>query len=276
MVREKICDTAIFKLSPSLVHLRMERNDLMSNVRCPRCGGEALGEARFCPNCGARLPTQEISPLAAILVIVLTFIILAFGFPLLYIIDLPLTPQLVSAVGELTVLLIPLIYMLHKKVNVVRYAMFGSLKHVVFGLGLGIGLLGVNIAVSLVLTYLVGPSALVEETNEAIFQMAQVSPVAMILVATGFVLAGVCEEFAFRGFLQNALRSRYSSCVALLGASLAFGLFHPDPQAIYIIEAFVIGLLLGYFYNRLRSYILVATAHATINMISLSIILILA
>jgi len=242
----------------------------MSGIRCPECGGEAPGEARFCPHCGGRLLLQAISPLAAILVIVLAFIIVVFGFPLLSLIGLPPTDPIISAMGESTFLLVPLMYMLRKKVDVTKYIMFGSLRHVILGLGLGTGLLGVGVTLSLVLTLLLGPSARVEEANRATIRMAQESPVVMMLV---MLLAGACEEFAFRGFLQNALRSRYSLSVALLGASLAFGLVHLDPQAIYTIVSFVAGLFLGYFYNRLRSYILVATAHAAINMISLGILL---
>jgi len=182
---------------------------------------------------------------------------------------LPLTIPAITAMGEAMFLLIPLVYMLHRKVNVTRYVMLGSSRHVGLGLVLGICMLGVSFALSIVLTYFLGPSASVEEANRAVIGLARESPVAMMLVVT---LAGICEEFAFRGFLQNALRRRYSLVVALLGASLAFGISHFDPQGTYIIATFVAGLFLGYFYDRYQSYMLAATAHAIFNVITLAIL----
>ena len=242
-------------------------------VKCPKCDGEAPYESRFCPYCGSRLPSQEISPLAAILVLALTFIATVFGLSFLYIVDLPFTIQIVSAIGELMILLIPLLYMLHKKVNVRKYVMFGSLKHVGLGLGLGIGLMGLSVILGLFLTYLFGPSKIVEETNQAAIRLVKESPALMMLVAG--LIPGICEEFAFRGFLQNALKKRYSFPVALLGASIMFGLFHPDPQATYTITSFTMGLYLGYFYNRFQSYVMTAIAHATNNIIGLVILLLI-
>jgi len=238
-------------------------------TRCPKCANEAPAEARFCPHCGFRLPSQEISPLAAILVVALAFITAVFGLPLLYLAGLPLTLPAISVVGELVIFLFPLVYMVYKKVDVGEYVMFGRLKHFIPGLGLGIALQGISIILSLVLTYLLGPSVAIEETERLIINLARESPIATMLF---LLLPGLCEEFAFRCFLQNALARRYSLALGLIGSSLAFGLAHPDPQAIYIILTFVVGLLLGFFYSRFRSYVMVATAHATFNLITFALL----
>jgi len=238
-------------------------------TECPKCGSEAPREARFCPYCGSKLPSQEISPLAALLVVVLAFVTALIGLPLLYLAGLPLTIPAISIVGELVIFLFPLIYMLHKRVNIADYIMFGSLKHFVPGLGLGIALQGISIILSLVLTYLLGPSTAMEETGRLIINLAKESPIATMLL---LLLPGLCEEFAFRCFLQNALARRYSMTLGLIGASLVFGLAHPDPQAVYIILSFAVGLLLGYFYSRFRSYVMVATAHATFNLITFALL----
>ena len=243
-------------------------------VTCPNCREEAVNEARFCLYCGHRLYSKQVSPLAAVLILVLIFIITMFGLPVLYIIGLPVNVYILSAIGELMFLLIPLFYLLHKKVNLTKYIMFGSLKHVVPGFALGIGLFGVNIVLNFLLTYLLGPSKLVGETNQAFIILLKESPATIMLV--GGLIPGISEEFAFRSFLQNALKSRYSFPVALLGGSIAFGLFHFDPQATYSIVSFVLGLYLGYFYNRFQSYVMTATAHATNNIISFAIFLFLA
>jgi membrane protease YdiL (CAAX protease family) len=82
-------------------------------------------------------------------------------------------------------------------------------------------------------------------------------------------LAGVCEEFAFRAFLQNTINRRYSFIPAIIGSSVAFGIFHFDPQLVYILSAIVLGLALGYIYHRWNSYLVAAIAHSTVNLIVL-------
>ncbi|MEM2336599.1 MAG: CPBP family intramembrane glutamic endopeptidase, partial [Candidatus Bathyarchaeia archaeon] len=91
-----------------------------------------------------------------------------------------------------------------------------------------------------------------------------------IFVAATLISAGICEEFAFRGFLQTAMSSKYPSWMALIASAFAFGLLlHFDPQGVYIIAAFLIGLVLGLIYHLSRSYTVCATAHATLNLIIL-------
>jgi membrane protease YdiL (CAAX protease family) len=93
-------------------------------------------------------------------------------------------------------------------------------------------------------------------------------------------LAGVCEEFAFRGFLQNSIfrtlktskPPRYAFAVAVIISAAIFGLFHFDPQFVYTLAAFITGLALGYIYHR-WNYTTSATAHASMNLIVLALLL---
>ena len=227
-------------------------------------------EAHFCPNCGTRLHPPRISPLAAVLVLVLSFFASVAAFPILYVVDFSIAVLIVSMVGELMFLLVPLIYMLHKKVDVRQYIMIGNLRHLIIGLGLGIALQGLSIVLGFILTSLLGPSLAIEESNQVIVDMTKVSPAGTMLF---LLIPGICEEFAFRAFLQNALKNRYSRLVAILGSSLAFGVVHFDQQGIYMIVTFVIGLFLGYFYDRFRSYAGAATAHTTFNMATFAILM---
>ena len=220
-----------------------------------------------------------ISPITAVLVMVLTFVAsMVVGIAVFIALSgFPLREQITTVVGELTILLVPLAYMLYKKVDIKSYIRLGKskLKNLLLGVGLGLGIWLMSIFANLVLTFIIGPSVLVEETSEIIVEFIQESTASLVLVFLSLFLAGVCEEFAFRGFLQNALGSKHSFPVALIGASVAFGLFHPDPQATYIIMGFFTGLVLGYAYHRLKSFVAVASAHATNNLISLTIVLLL-
>jgi len=235
---------------------------------------------------------DSISPIAAVLVLILTFV-LFFAIAILigmaislasFIFEFQLSDQAITLIeallqvtGELMFLLVPLAYMLYRKINIQSYIKLGEakLKKLLLGIGLGLGLWVIGLFVNLALTYILGPSQAVEEANETVIAFAKQSTVSLALLALALFLAGICEEFAFRGFLQNALESRYSSSIAIIGASLAFGLFHFDPQATYIIIGFVNGLVLGYAYSRLKSYVAVASAHMMFNLTSLTLILIL-
>lgn len=220
-----------------------------------------------------------ISPFAAIMVIVLTFVTFLVIGTIFYIalFDFPLRGQITTIIGELIILLVPLAYMLYKKVDIKGYIEPGNTKpkNLLLGVGLGLGTWLMGIFASLALTLIMGPSQIVEEANEIIIEFARESAAGLVLMVLALVLAGICEEFAFRGFLQNALGSRFSFPVALVGASAAFGLFHFDPQATYTIVAFLYGLAWGYAYNRLKSYAAVVSAHVVTNLTSLTILLLL-
>ena len=222
---------------------------------------------------------NPISPIAAVMVIVLTFVafLVISVASLILLSELPLGGQVTAVIGELTILLVPLAYMLYKKVSIKDFIRLGEFKPkiLLLGVGMGLGTWLMGIFANLALTYVLGPSELVEEASEIIIGLAQESVAGLALMSLALFLAGVCEEFAFRGFLQNALGSKHSFPVALTGASLAFGLFHFDPQGTYTIIGFLYSLVWGYAYNRLKSFVAVASAHATNDLIGLTIVLLL-
>jgi membrane protease YdiL (CAAX protease family) len=145
-------------------------------------------------------------------------------------------------------------------------------KVILLGLAFGILLLLVNVIVSSILISIFGPSEAVEQSNKLILDLSG-STEGLLLVAVALSLAGICEEFTFRGFLQTAINSKYSFGVALLASSIVFSLFHFDPQGVYTISAFIMGLFLGYVYHRWHSYVVSAIAHSTLNLAVLAIIL---
>jgi membrane protease YdiL (CAAX protease family) len=184
-------------------------------------------------------------------------------------------------IGELLILVVPLIYLLMKRVNIKSYVRVDlKPKNIFKGLCCGVLLLLLNIAVSDVLTYFFGTSNAVQESNQLITTLSG-QPAGLTAVAVSLVLAGICEEFAFRGFLQNSIFRSMSAGrfqklalpVALAVAAGVFGIFHFDPQGIYTIAAAISGLALGLIYYR-WNYTTSATAHAFMNIIVLVLLLI--
>lgn len=213
---------------------------------------------------------EVVSPLAAVLVVVATFIVFLFvGGALFILLDFPFA----SIIGELLIIAVPLGYMLYKKIDVRRYiGVQVTSKAVLVGIAAGALLLLFDIAITVVLTAILGTSTLVEDSNKLILEMSgSLQGSLQLLVALS--LAGFCEEFTFRGFLQTSIKNKYPFGAALFISSLAFGLFHFDLQAVYTISAFLMGLALGFVYHRWRSYTVSSVAHATVNLIVLAFFL---
>ena len=207
-----------------------------------------------------------VSPLNAILVIAATFILVLF-LGAFFFLTLGEGPALV--LSELLILIVPLGYMLIKRINVKSFVGLDvKPKFIMLGLASGALLLFVDIIVSFLLTTIFGVSQAVEESNAMITELSS-STSGLIAVIAALTLAGVCEEFAFRGFLQSAINRRYSFIPAVVISSVAFGIFHLDPQLVYILSAIVAGLVLGYVYHRWNSYVVSAIAHSTVNLVVL-------
>ncbi len=184
-------------------------------------------------------------------------------------------------VGELPILLVPLIYLLLKRVDIRRYAKIDfHPKYFLVGLGCGGLLLVLNIVVSAALTFVFGNSQAVEDSNTMISGLSA-TPSGLVLVAVSLALAGICEEFAFRGFLQNSIfkglsnNPRYAKTAfwaAVVISAAVFGLFHFDPQGVYVLSAFISGLALGGIYHR-WNYTASMTAHASMNLMVLALLM---
>jgi membrane protease YdiL (CAAX protease family) len=213
---------------------------------------------------------NAVSPLSAILVIAATFIVVLF-LGAFFFLTLGEGPALV--LSELLILIVPLGYMLIKRINIKSFVGLDvKPKFIMLGLASGALLLFVDIIVSFVFTTIFGVSQAVEESNTMITELSS-STSGLIAVIAALTLAGVCEEFAFRGFLQSAINRRYSFIPAVVISSVAFGLFHFDPQLVYIISAIVAGLVLGYVYHRWNSYVVSAIAHSAVNLVVLATLL---
>jgi membrane protease YdiL (CAAX protease family) len=213
-----------------------------------------------------------ISPLAAILAVIASWFLVQFlGYAIYVWAGYPIAQISI----ELLVLVIPLCYMLYKKVNIRSFIGFDTKpRSIPLGIALGAVLFSFDTLISITLTLIFGTSAAVQKSNNLIIG-ASGSSQGLILVIVSVLLAGICEEFTFRGFLQSAVNGKYSFGTALLVSSIAFALFHFDPQAVWTISAFLIGLLLGYIYHRWHSYAVNAAAHATVDLIAVALLVLI-
>jgi membrane protease YdiL (CAAX protease family) len=208
--------------------------------------------------------------LDAVLVIVVTFFLGMF-LGLIFLAVLGTGPAL--AFSELFILIVPLGYLLFKHVDIKRYVGLDvSPKLVFLGFASAGLLLVVDIAVSIALTAIFGESQVVQESNNTIIELSSTTE-GLVWVALALGLAGICEEFAFRGFFQSTLTRRFSFIPAVIVSSVTFGLFHFDIQLVYILSATIAGLVLGYVYHRWNSYVVSAIAHSTLNLVVLATLL---
>jgi membrane protease YdiL (CAAX protease family) len=221
---------------------------------------------------GESKETQAILPSEAILAVIASFLLSLFlgaAFAIL------VSYGISMVLGELLLVIVPLGYMFSKKVDVKRYiGLEINFKSILLGVAIGVFLVFFDIFVTNIMVSMLGQSEIVEESNKLMMDMSRSTDGLILIIAT-LTLAGLCEEFTFRGFLQTAINSKYSSWIALIASSLAFGFVHFDPQGVYTVSAFLMGLVLGYVYHRWRSYTVSATAHATLNLIILALMLLL-
>ena len=86
------------------------------------------------------------------------------------------------------------------------------------------------------------------------------------MMFTSIVIAPIMEEILFRGILQDALMRKYGVFVGILIASAVFGIVHIIPQ--HVVNAFMIGIVLGYIYYRTGALLPVILIHCINNAIS--------
>ncbi len=82
------------------------------------------------------------------------------------------------------------------------------------------------------------------------------------------ILAGVCEEFLFRGLIQDGLTRPIGVPSAIIVASAAFGLAHPINRP-YVIAATAIGVYFGILYAATGNLLTPIVTHAVYDFCAL-------
>jgi hypothetical protein len=103
-----------------------------------------------------------------------------------------------------------------------------------------------------------------EKFGDEIKRDYQRNPIPVISMVA--VVVPICEEIIFRGMILRGLLARYQPLKAILLSALFFGAFHMNlPQ---FVNAFLIGLFLGYLYFKTHSLLFCISVHACNNAIS--------
>lgn len=93
----------------------------------------------------------------------------------------------------------------------------------------------------------------------------------LAIIAFGALIGPVTEEVLFRGFLQPVLRDAMGSIKAILITSLLFALVHFN--AYIFLQIFILGLLLGYLYEKTGTLIAPTAVHVLHNSVSMCVLL---
>lgn len=202
------------------------------------------------------------------LILVATFVLFLFGGAFLIVL---FGFEFALVFSEILLVVLPLGYLEFRGINIREYVKLDlKIWFVVLGGLMGFVVFLYNVAVTTSLVTVFGVSVAVQEASRIVSEISS-TPQGLLLLVVTLSLAGVCEEFTFRGFLQTSLKKKYPFWVVLLISSIAFGILHFDPQLVYTLSAFMTGLLLGYLYNRWNSIVVPIVAHASMNLIVLAI-----
>jgi uncharacterized protein len=134
---------------------------------------------------------------------------------------------------------------------------------------------GVGIALNLLLEQVTGRTIRSPRQLPANLSAAAVT----VAIAYSLVIAPIHEELFFRGILYRSLADRYGFAVGAGGSGLAFGLIHYVPAPSWYDSVLLMGVMvftgiaLAWFYQRRGNIVASMVAHATFNVIGLTLIL---
>lgn len=127
-------------------------------------------------------------------------------------------------------------------------------------------IIGFRLAFDNSLLYWVNKIPMPDFITQAFDEMA-ISPVILILSVA--VIAPISEEIIFRGIILKGMANKMNPTLALVMSSLFFSIIHMNiPQGI---NAFLIGLIIGFIYLNTSSIYLCIFAHFVNNTVGITI-----
>jgi membrane protease YdiL (CAAX protease family) len=144
-------------------------------------------------------------------------------------------------------------------------------KWLLISIGAGIGVILLNILVTIVVVSLTGPPSNLQDDYRAAAAGGVLSLIIVIVV--GAVLTPIGEEFLFRGVLATAL-DRYGPWIAVLVSAAVFAVAHGINYILPV--AFVVGIVAALLLRKTGSVWPGVVVHATYNAYTLIVPAILA
>lgn len=99
-------------------------------------------------------------------------------------------------------------------------------------------------------------------------------PAAFIILVSALVLAPLFEEVIYRGLVQSALLAHFGTAArwpVILAAAALFGLIHAGAAAWHVLPGlFVLGILLGWLYERTGSLLAPVLVHMGFNVLNVA------
>jgi membrane protease YdiL (CAAX protease family) len=180
----------------------------------------------------------------------------------------PLGLKLSLVVGELCLIIIPLIYINNKNYLIKDIFRWRKVPLNILLVSVPVGL-GLSIVVDELdrLVQLIFPMP--EELNSEIMKTMSVTNGLdlLLLVLSAVILAAVIEEAIFRGFLQQSIEEHADVTQAVIFSSLAWAFIHLNPYT--MAQLFVFGFFLGFISWRTASIIPAIICHGINNLLAL-------
>lgn len=164
--------------------------------------------------------------------------------------DLPFPLALISLpVNEALIVVITLLFARHKGASLKELGLKkASIRILMIASVVAVPLLLLGVGISVGEEMVFGPDPMAELLEKSVMPRGPFQLVAM--VALSLVLVGPCEELAFRGFVQRGFENSFGKRWGLLVSSVLFGLLHGLNTPYAVVPVFVVGLVLGYVWQR--------------------------
>jgi membrane protease YdiL (CAAX protease family) len=180
--------------------------------------------------------------------LVVGLVLLSMG--IIHVENLPFPVALISLpVNETLIVVITLLFARYKGASLKELGLRKPsirILMIVSAVAVPLFLLGVGISAGEEMVF--GPDPTAETVEKAVMPREPFQLVAII--ALSLVLVGPCEELAFRGFVQRGFENSYGKGRGLLVSSVLFGLLHGLNTLYAVVPVFVVGLVLGYVWQR--------------------------
>lgn len=121
--------------------------------------------------------------------------------------------------------------------------------------------LGVSYIVGELMTYTPGYEAILE-FYLSIFESLH----PLVLLLGGVLIGPICEEIIFRGIILEGFLTKYTTKKAIIFSALIFGIIHFIP--IQVVNAFFMGIVLGWIYIKTKSLWVCIGIHVINNAIA--------